>query len=292
MTLKFIPERSMTGTSVATSPRPSLRLAALAALAALIPVATPALAPPDHGKMATEEATPVGGGNIEIEAAYNPSFANHGTGGFERSSHAHVHGLSLGFFYGLTEHLDVKVAAGVAELEDLSDPRGPTNGFGMTDLVLGSRWRFLADADRALDVTLATTVVVPTGGEAGADELAVTQGYWSLRNALVASKDWGRATANAELAVTVPVSGGADGLVGALGANVAFGYAAGWFQPIAELNYDLALDADSHQRLAVTAGVNMTSDSGNRLLVGVQQALWGRNVGQSTTFLVAAKTAF
>lgn len=256
------------------------------------PAAAPA-AGPDHGKMATEEATPVGGGAIEVEVAYGPTLTHRGTGDFDPSGHAHAHAFTLGVFYGLTEHLDVKVASGVGYAMDRSDALGPTRGSGMTDLVLGSRWRFLALAERALDLTLATTVVAPTGLEQTSTSLGLTQGYWSLRNALVASKDWGRATANAELALTVPVGGGAGELDGVSCANLAVGYAlVSWFQPLVEVNYDLARDATTQQRLALTAGVNMTAQSGTRLLFGVQQAVWGRNVAQTTTGLVAVKAAF
>jgi hypothetical protein len=275
---------------------PLLSLFAIAVLAAgalLAPAARAQAAGPDHGKMATEEATPVGDGAIEIEAAYSPTLANRGTGGFERSADGYTHSFSLGVFYGVSEHLDVKVSGGFADTLDRTDMAGPTHGAGATDLVVGTRWRFLADAGRALDVTLATTVVAPTGGKETSDALGLTQGYWSLRNALVASKDWGRATANAELALTLPVRGDAGDLEAGASANLAFGYAArSWFQPIAEVNYEAARDAVTQQRLALTAGVNMTSRSGKRLLVGVQQAVWGRNVAQSTVGLVAMKTAF
>lgn len=266
--------------------------AAAAALIITVPSGARAQATPDHGKMATEEATPVGAGNTEVELAYTPSLTLEGEGAFHSAAHAHTHGLTLGAFHGLTEHLDVKVVTGLAEMEDRSAPAGATTATGHTDLVFGSRWRFVADADRALDVTLATTLVVPTGREETARSLALTQGYWSLRNALVASKDWGRATANAELAVTVPVGGGAGELLGGASANVACGYAFGWFQPIAEVNYDTVRDGGTQQRLAVTAGVNMTSASGQRILVGVPHAVWGRNVPQTTSGLAAAKLAF
>jgi hypothetical protein len=268
-------------------------LAAAAALALLPPVAR-ALAqdpPPDHGKMATEEATPVGDGAIEVEAAYSPSFTNRGAGPFERSAHGQMHAFSIGVFYGITEHLDVKVAGGFAGTKNLSDPSGPTRGQGATDAALGSRWRFLVDRERALDVTLATTVVAPTGLEENLERLGLTQGYWSLRNALVASKDWGRTTANAELALTVPVGGGAGDLAGCVSANLALGHAFGWLQPIVEANYDATRDGVTQQRLALTAGLNITSAGGNRILLGVQQAAWGRNVTQSTVGLVAMKTA-
>jgi hypothetical protein len=248
---------------------------------------------PDHGKMATEDATPVGEGVLEVEAAYSPSRANHGWGGFERSEHAHAHGWSLTAAYGVSEHLDVKLGLGAGYVVDLNDPGGATRGSGLTDVVLGARWRFLASAARALDLAVTTAMVAPSGESASDDSIGMSQGYWSVRNALVASKDWGRATANAALALTLPVGGGAGDLRGAGSANLAFGYAVtGWLQPIAEVGYDLVRDGGTQERVALTAGLNLSSSSGNRLLVGIQQAVWGSGVVQSTTALVALKTAF
>ncbi len=260
------------------------------------PAAGPAQPPsagPDHGKVATDDATPAGAGALELEAAYGPSLTHQGTGDFEHVAHAHAHTFTLAVLYGVTDHLDVKVSSGFGRAMDRSERDGPTRGSGMTDLVLGSRWRFLADAERALDLMLTTTVVAPTGLAQTGTTLGLTQGYWSLRNALVASRDWGQATGNLELALTLPVGGGAGDLDGAGCANLALGYAVvSWLQPLVEVNYDLARDADTQQRLALTAGINVTTQSGARLLLGVQQAVWGRHVPQTTTGLLAFKSAF
>jgi hypothetical protein len=243
--------------------------------------------------MATEDATPVGAGTVEVEAAYSPSLTNRGSGGFERSAHAHSHGYSLSAAYGVTDHVDVKVGLGAGYVVDLSDAAGPTRGSGLSDLAFGARWRFLEDAERALDLAVTTAVVAPTGDDGSDDSLGLSQGFWSVRNALVASKDWGRATANAALALILPVGGGAGELRGCANASLAFGYAvAPWLQPIAEVTYDAARDAGTQQRVALTAGVNMSFANGNRVLVGVQQAVWGRDVAQSTTALVAVKAGF
>jgi hypothetical protein len=246
----------------------------------------------DHGKVATDDATPAGAGALEVELAYGPSLTHEGTGDFDRVAHAHAHAFTLGVLYGLTDQLDVKVGTGFGYVMDRSDVMGPTRGSGMTDLVLGSRWRFLALADRALDVMLTTTAVAPTGLEQTTTSLGLTQGFWSLRNALVASKDWGRATSNVELALTLPVGGGAGSFRGLGCANLALGYALlSWLQPLVEANYDHGWDSTTQQRLALTAGVNLTGQR-TRVIVGVQQAVWGRNVAQTTNGLVAVKAAF
>jgi hypothetical protein len=266
-----------------------------AALAtASVPPLTSSAAPgPDHGKAATDDATPAGAGVLEVEAAYGPSLTHEGGSGFDHAAHAHSHTFTMGVLYGLTDHLDVKVGSGFGYTVDQSDPTGPTRGSGRSDLNLGSRWRFLALTDRALDVMLTTTVVAPTGLRATDTSVGLTQGFWSVRNGLVASKDWGRETANVEVALTLPVGGGAGALRWAACGNVALGYAfVPWFQPFVEANYDQLRDADTHQRLALTAGINMSAQSGARLLVGVQQAVWGRGVPETTAGLVAIKGGF
>jgi hypothetical protein len=276
----------------------SLRPAVLSALLLLASKGradadAPEAAPPDHGKMATEDATPAGAGAVEVEAAWSPTRTNRGSGSFERSASGHSHSFSLAVLYGVSDDLDVKVSGGFGYTVDRTDLAGPTRGSGGSDLAFGTKWRVLASAGRALDLAVVTTFVAPTGVEEGDDRLGLTQGYWSMRNALVASKDWGRTTANAELAVELPVSGGAGELDGGVSANLAFGRAlVSWFQPVLELNYDLVRDADDQQRLAVTAGANMSARNGARLIFGVQQAVWGRKVAQDTTALVAMKAAF
>jgi hypothetical protein len=44
--------------------------------------------------------------------------------------------------------------------------------------------------------------------------------------------------------------------------------------------------------LAVTAGLVAPFGGGHRIVAAVQQGVWGRNVGQTTTGIFAFKTAF
>lgn len=253
----------------------------------------PSAPAPDHGKVATDDATPAGAGTRELELAYLPSVTHHGGGRFEEAAHAHVNAFAVTALYGVTDDLDLKVTGGFAHAMDRSDPSAATRGSGLTDLTLASRWRLLASARRALDVMLTTAVVAPIGHEEAAGSLGLTQGFWSVRNALVASKDWGRVTGNAELALTVPVGGGAGDFRAATCANLAVGYAVlPWLQPLLEANYDVTRGAATAQRIAVTAGVNLAGSGGTRLVAGVQRAVWGRNVVESTSGLVALKTGF
>jgi hypothetical protein len=255
--------------------------------------ASPAAAPgPDHGKMVTDDATPAGAGALEVEAAYGPSLTHAGDGPFDRAAHAHSHWLTLTVLHGVTDHLDLEIGGGFGYVMDESEPTGPSRGAGAADLTLGSRWRFLAIPDQALDVMLTTTVIAPAGHQPDITSLGLSQGYWSVRNGLVASKDWDRTTANAELALTLPLGGGAAGLLWGGCGNVAVGYeVVSWLQPFAEVNYDVQHDGDAHQRLALTGGLNLSARSGARLLLGIQHAVWGRGVPQTTAGLVALKWA-
>jgi hypothetical protein len=267
---------------------PDLALSA----SSVLPSAGDAASGPDHGKVVTDDATPSGAGALEVEAAYGPSLTHAGVGPFDPAAHAHSHAFTLTVLYGVTDHLDLKIGGGFGYVMDESDPAGPTRGAGMADVTLGTRWRFLAIADRALDLMLTTTVIAPAGHQPDDGSLGITQGYWSVRSGLVASKDWGRTTANAELALSLPVGAGAEGLLWGGCGNVAVGYeVVSWLQPFAEVNYDLQRDGDTHQRLALTAGINMSARSGARLLFGVQHAVWGRGVPETTAGLVALKWA-
>lgn len=276
-------------------PRPLVVAAALLLASAARAQAPDEPSPPapDHGKVATDDATPAGAGTREVELAYVPSVTHHGGGRFEQAAHAHVNAFAVTALVGVTDDLDLKLTGGFAHAMDRSDPAMATRGSGLTDLTFGSRWRLLASAPRALDVMLTTAVVAPVGHEATPGSLGLTQGFWSVRNALVASKDWGRVTGNAEVALTVPVGGGAGTFRSATCGNLAVGYAVlPWLQPLVEANYDLARSAVTSQRVAVTAGVNLTGSGGTRLMAGVQRAVWGRNVVESTSGLVALKTGF
>ncbi len=265
----------------------------LALSASSVPPASPGAASgPDHGKVATDDATPAGAGALEVEAAYGPSLTHAGGGSFDPAAHAHSHAFTLAVLYGVTDQLDLMVGGGFGYVMDETDPTGPTRGAGMSDLTLGSRWRFLALADQALDLMLTTAVVAPVGHQDDETSVGLSQGYWSVRNGLVASKDWGRITANAELALTLPLGAGAGGLLLGGCGNLAVGYEiVSWLQPFAEANYDLQRDGDTHQRLALTAGINLSAQGGARLLFGVQHAVWGRGVPETTAGLVALKWA-
>jgi hypothetical protein len=136
-------------------------------------------------------------------------------------------------------------------------------------------------------------LVIPVGAPHTPTQVGLTQEFWSARGALVATKDFGPLTANGELALTAPVSGGAGDLRSAAQANVGVGYqVTSWLQPEIELNYSrAAMTGPDSQVLAVTAGVVAPFGAGHRVIAAVQHAVWGGNATQTTAAIVAFKTA-
>jgi hypothetical protein len=156
---------------------------------------------------------------------------------------------------------------------------------------VGARWRFLSLASQALELALTADAVVPVGSPHTSTRVGMTQKYWSARGALVATKDLGRLTANGELAWAVPVSGDAGGLRSTAQANAALGYEL-WpgLQPELEVNYQASVGRGSHV-LGVTAGLVASFGDGYRVVGAAQRGLWGRNAVQTTSAVLAFKSA-
>lgn len=254
---------------------------------------------PEHGKAATADASPVDRGAFEAEVAYGPTFNDPGgVSGFDRASSGYAHGLAGTLTYGAYPDVDVKLSTGFARVYDAAhqhaDGSSPKHGGGMTDTTLGARWRFLNVPEHALELAVTTEVVLPLGADHTATAIGLTQGFWSARGALVATKDLGALTTNAEVALTAPVSGDAGGYRSTAQVNLAAGYQLNRaLQPELELNYSHAssLGPDA-QVLAVTAGVVAPMSGGRRVVAAVQQGLWGRNTTQTTSAVIAFKTSF
>lgn len=252
---------------------------------------------PEHGKAATADASPVDRGALEAEVAYGPTFNDRGgVSRFDPSGYAH--GLAGTLTYGAYPDVDLKLSTGFARVYDAAhhhaDGSTPTHGGGVTDTTLGARWRFLNVPEHALELAVTTDVVLPLGAAHTPTAIGLTQGFWSARGALVATKDLGALTTNAEVALTAPVSGDAGGYRSTAQVNLAAGYQLNRaLQPELELNYSHAssLGPDA-QVLAVTAGVVAPMSGGRRVVAAVQQGLWGRNTTQTTSAVIAFKTSF
>lgn len=298
------------------SRRALLAPAWLSLLATLAPGPRPALAEdaalprvegsagPEHGKLNTSDASPVGARTLEVEASYGPSWNLRGRGGFDRSRRGYTHGLGLAATYGIVDDLDLSMEAGFATLYDSaydhdgdeSRPPEPAHGLGLTDTTVGGRWRFLDLKNAGLEVAYLSDLVLPTGARASASRPGLTQLFWSFENALVVSKDWGRLTANAELGFSLPFGPDRGDERGTLFANLAGGWQAlPWLQPTLELNYERSYEASAApdaQLLCVTGGIIAPFGDGYRLSLGAQYAAWGRHTGQFVNGILAFKAAF
>jgi hypothetical protein len=260
--------------------------------------AAPDLAPaaPEHGKGATADASPVEPGVLEVEMAYSPSWNNRGgAAGFDRSEPGEVHVFTGTLTRGLVQDVDVRLSMGFGTIHHAghlqADGPAPRFGGGLSDAAVGARWRFLSLAPQSLELALTADAVVPVGSPHTSTRVGMTQKYWSARGALVATKDLGRLTANGELAWAVPVSGDAGGLRSTAQANAALGYEL-WpgLQPELEANYQASVGPGS-QVLGVTAGLVVSFGDGYRVAGAVQRGVWGRNAVQTTSAVLAFKSA-
>jgi hypothetical protein len=285
---------------------PTALLATLAVLAGVPDLARPARAeearPPEHGKIATADATPPGAGVVEVELSYAPTINRSGRGEFEPLDEGHVHAVSLAVGYGILDDLDVSLAVAWAFAYDAawdhdpSDavPPAPTRTSGPSDTAASLRGRFLSSARRALDAAWTVSAVAPSGRPAGTGAIGLTQERWSVENALVLSKDVGPLTANAELGLSLPFGarGGEDRRV--LFANAAVGW-----QVVPSLQPELEASWHVHEgparadpaSVAITFGIVAPLGSRFRVMAGVQHTVWGRGVGQYTSGALAFKAA-
>lgn len=215
---------------------------------------------PEHGKLATGDASTIDPRGVEVELGY--------------SLEGGAHGIGLDLGVGMIENLDLGLGTEFAI-------DGDARGFG--DIGVGGRWRFLQiDAPR-LELAVSTGTTVPTGAA------EIGQGYWSWDNALAASADFTRLTANAELRFGLPVNAGEAG--SALGANLALGWQfADWLQPEVELNYERELLADGENELALTAGLILLLSDLLMVKAGVMRGLTGDD--PATGVVAGLKLAF
>lgn len=232
----------------------------------------------EHGKASTGDASPVDPGTLETEFAYAPLWSGGvlGAGATSASTQA----WSVTATYGLVPDVDVAVSAAFAAVYDGTHVDGAMTlrtGTGLGDVVAGARWRFVDAPERELELAVAWSAVIPVGDHGSITALATSQGFWSGRVAVVATKDMGQFTTNLELACMLPIAGDAHGLVAQGQANLAVGYqVTRWFQPELELNYQATLGPTAHV-LAVTAGLVVPWGAGQRVVAAAQQsvATWG-----------------
>ena len=253
--------------------------------------ATPA---PEHGKAFTGDATPVEPGRVEVEIAYAPTWW--ATAGAVDRLAGEQHPVAAAVGVGIVRDLDLRLVVGWAFVQAApTAPGAPTSGSGVADTTLAARWRFLSLAEPAIDLAVSAGVTVPTGTRGSAERIGTSREAWSVGGSLLASADWGRFTAGAELGYSAPVGPPTSNDVGLLVCNAALGYQLlPWLQPEVELNYqhefELGEERDE-QVLWATAALVLPVDA-VRVVVGARVPVWSREAVVGPTVTTAVKFAF
>jgi hypothetical protein len=250
--------------------------------------------PVEHGKAFTGDATPIAPGHVEVEIAYAPAWW--ATAGAVDRQAGEQHPVVAALGVGLVRDVDVRLAVGWAMVHETPGaPGAPVHGAGLADTTLAVRWRFLSLAGPAIDLALTAAVTAPTGTRGTPDRLGTSGETWSLGGALLASADWGRFTAGAEVGFSAPLSPRASNDVGLLVCNAAVGYQAlPWLQPELELNYqhEVELGEERDERVLWATAALVVPIDRVRLLVGGRIPVWVRDTAAGPTATASVKLAF
>ncbi|MBI5585272.1 MAG: transporter [Deltaproteobacteria bacterium] len=252
---------------------------------------------PDHGKLNTEEASPVDPGSMELFFGYGYTrvknyWDNDRTSRSRGLWEEHAAGMAVKI--GIVRDLDLGLVLAYLGRKD-RDHLTSQGEQGFSDLSLDLRYRFLNLKQYQLEVAYVVGLTIPTKSSLDPISLESGQEFWSWNNALVVTKDWGAWTMNAEAGYSLPFGEHRGPARGIFSTNLALGYQIlSWLQPETELNYvrDIRAGGRPGENLAVTAGLVMPINDLLRVNLGVQQGLWGRNSDQAATFLLTVKLAF
>lgn len=266
---------------------------------------------PEHAKIITMDATILDPGHVELDMIYSIQGGKFAWGSswnrYNRREYVnHVWDMEL--YVGILKNLDIALFQGFARLKDrennynevagVIDPgtgeemedttEGPAHGFGRGDLGIMTRWRFYHNEEKKLEIAYNPTLIIPTGRRSNLDHLGPSQGYTSLTNALVMTKDIGRFTGNFSAGYTAPLahSDRTGNSGGSYDLNLGVGYQVfSWLQP--ELECLWAQEFEKHGKgvkiFSMVAGVLLPINDYVRVDLGVQQDIIGSNIGQSTS---------
>jgi len=259
----------------------------------------------EHGKINTGDATPVEPGHYEVQTGCSYSRSKRlwdRDGDTQGRALTREHSVSLELAAGVADDFDVGIASSYDWLrddendyDDADGELGPRRGSHFGDLGFGARWRFLNLENRSLQMAYIAGFTAPTGSHDTSREMGTSERFWSFDQSLVATKDWGRWTANAEAAFSLPFGEHRDDDRGTLGLNLAAGYQAlTWLQPELEVNYEREYERNEYdpETISGTAGVIMPLTGMVSVKAGAQQGLWGRNADKAATLTLAVKLAF
>jgi hypothetical protein len=250
---------------------------------------------PEHGKINTGDPSPVDPGHYEIEMDYGYLKARRA---FNERGHSsdrglyHVRELALTLTIGLVDDWDMYFGLPVIRIEDHDSD--PNRGSDIADISLGARYRFINNEGNHLEIAYTAGFIAPTGSDESENEIGTSQEFWSLEQAVILTKDWGRWTMNTELGYSYPFGHDSNDANGSVALNTAVGYQiTAVIQPELELNYGkefggAGVDADV---LAVTAGLVTPFNDTFLMKAGVVKDVSGSNVDKATHYLINLKLA-
>ena len=275
---------------------------------------------PQHPKIVVLDATPMDPGHVELDLTYTVlggRFAWQHNGGRQKRGTYLVQNWDSETYVGLFKNIDVIVFQGfqhildkennVNEFAGIRDPdtdqevadttKGPTHGFGRSDLGITGRWRFFNSLEKKLEISYTSTVFVPTGRRSNLDHIGPSQGFTSLDNSLILTKDIRRWSGTLNVGFNAPLATMArtDNYCGTLHTNVAAGYQVfNWLQPEVEViyNHDFGKHGKHSNLASVVFGCLFFVNDYLRLEAGVEQGLFGSSANQTTAgiFRVALMT--
>jgi len=260
---------------------------------------------PEHGKINTLDAFPVDPGHFEVESSY---LYTHSKRFWDNAGDVHDRGLAreqaigLSVTAGVIENVDVAVSSSYRWMKDKENDfdkndevYGPETGHNLGDLNISGRYHFFESKEQSISLAYIGGFTLPTGSGSSVQEIGTSQEFWSFNQALVATKDWGKWTANVDVGYALPFGDKRENARGTLKTDIAVGYQIlPWLQPEVELNYSRNfLSNDNDQEvIATTVGLVMPINERIRVNTGVQQGLWGRNTDKATSLYAAVKLAF
>jgi hypothetical protein len=266
-----------------------------------------------HDKLTTESATVVAKGQFEIDLGYaymsqisTRSGAFNDNWGTTRRSSVRTHDADIALTYGLMEDMDITARLGWADIKDRSRPFNDTYGRGIKDVEVEAKYRFYTNTDTGLSFAYSAGLGIPVGKESRNGKLRVGQKSWSFNQKLAMTKDWETVTMNADVGYQLPFGRNRDHYSrpfcnrgydtrGVLDSNVALGYVAfEHLQPVVELNYahEWISKGNDSDLISATAGAIVPLANDNRLRVGVQRAIAGRNAVKAYTVMAGYAVTF
>jgi len=258
----------------------------------------------EHGKINTADASPVDAGNYEIETSFSYAFSNRlwdNNGDSHKRGFTSEHAAEFAATAGIVDNLDVAIGGNYAWLRDKENDfdsdgtAGPITGNGIGDLNISARYRFLQNEQLGLEMAYIGGFSIPTGTESDDSKIGTSQEYWGFNQTLVASKDWGKWTTNADMGYALPFGDKRGDARGTFNADIAGGYQIlAWLQPEVEVNYshDFIAHNDDADVLAMTAGLVMPINEHLGVKAGIQQGLWGVNADKTTAGSLTLKFSF